>query len=262
MVGQRRLALPHLVGRPVLRLDHHPLAGGHGQRSVGDDAPRQFARGLQRLAGFGQLVDQAIAVGAPGREHVAGQRQLQRDAVGQLALQAHQAAGRGRQPALDLGHAELRIVGRHHQVAGQHQFEAAGQRIALHRRDQRLARRPGGQSAKAAPSMLGRSPRRKPLRSMPAQNEPPAPVRMPMRRSSLASSSSTAAAMPRATARLIALRACGRLMVMVRMPSARSTRTSAASGFARSWWRLLRGRSDGISAAPCAARHPGGWFRR
>src|ERR1700726_2519606 len=51
---------------------------------------------------------------------------------------------------------------------------------------------------KPRPSMLGLSPRRYALRSIPAQKVPPAPVSTPTRRSSAASSSSTAAARARA----------------------------------------------------------------
>ena len=56
----------------------------------------------------------------------------------------------GHQGALDLGHAELAALARHHQVARQHQLEAAGQRVAFHRGDERLARRRDGDAAEAA----------------------------------------------------------------------------------------------------------------
>src|SRR3954468_15208840 len=64
---------------------------------------------------------------------------------------------------------------------------------------------------------------------MPAEKKPPAPVRTAARRSSEASSSSTASAIPRATAASSALRACGRLMVMIWTAPRRSTSTSSAT---------------------------------
>src|SRR4051795_10748964 len=67
------------------------------------------------------------------------------------------------------------------------------------------------------------------FRSMPAKKKPPAPVRTAASRSSEASSSSTASAIPRATAASSALRACGRLMVMIWTAPRRSTSTSSAT---------------------------------
>ena len=77
------------------------------------------------------------------------------------------------------------------------------------------------------PGSIGISPVRKAFRSMPEQNALPAPVRMPTRSAGLPSRRSIAAAMPVATARLTAFFAAGRLMVMVRMPSASCSRTSS-----------------------------------
>ena len=61
---------------------------------------------------------------------------------------------------------------------------------------------------------------------MPAQKWPPAPVRMAMRRSGRRSISSIASQTPYETARLTALRTCGRLIVMITSPSSCSTSTS------------------------------------
>src|SRR3954454_13563115 len=72
------------------------------------------------------------------------------------------------------------------------------------------------------------SPATNALRSMPAQNVPPAPVTMAIRRSPVASRWSSAAPMPSATARLTALRASGRLMVMVRTPPSSAVSTLTA----------------------------------
>src|SRR4051794_30046633 len=71
------------------------------------------------------------------------------------------------------------------------------------------------------------SPATNALRSMPALNPFPAPVRMPTCSSAVSSSSSSAFATPSARARLTALRASGRLSVMSRMPSRRSVRTAS-----------------------------------
>ena len=82
--------------------------------------------------------------------------------------------------------------------------------------------------AKPRPSTCGLSPATNALRSMPAQNEPPAPVRTPTLSSSSASSSSSAAATPCASALLTALRAWGRLRVISRTPSRRSVSTGSS----------------------------------
>src|ERR1700735_32300 len=89
----------------------------------------------------------------------------------------------------------------------------------------------GGRSTippKPRPSASGESPARKPFRSIPAENVPPSPVSTSTRTSALASNCPTAAAMPRATSPLTALRACGRLIVMTAIPSSTSVRTASA----------------------------------
>ena len=75
----------------------------------------------------------------------------------------------------------------------------------------------------------GDSPRRNALRSIPAENTPPAPVRTPTRSSESASSSSTASLMPVATRRLRAFFACGRLIVITSTLPRRSLITSSCS---------------------------------
>src|SRR4051812_35520442 len=90
----------------------------------------------------------------------------------------------------------------------------------------------GGDSvspARPRPSTTGVSPRRNPLRSMPEEKVPPAPVRTPTDSEAFVSSWSSAAATPVATAPLTALRASGRLMVMTRTLPRVSTRTSSCS---------------------------------
>ena len=63
---------------------------------------------------------------------------------------------------------------------------------------------------------------------MPAQNEPPAPVRMPTDRPSSPSSRSIASAKPLLTSAFTAFLALGRLMVMIRMRSRCSTSTTSS----------------------------------
>src|SRR5690242_8237952 len=82
--------------------------------------------------------------------------------------------------------------------------------------------------AKPRPSTTGSSPCRNAFRSMPEQNEPPAPVRTPTDSSGSASRVSTAAARPRASALFTALRALGRFRVITRIAPSRSVRTSSS----------------------------------
>ena len=106
------------------------------------------------------------------------------------------------------------------------------------------------------PSMAGVSPRRKALRSIPAEKVPPAPVRTPTRRSSEPSSSSTAAATPSATARSRAFFASGRLIVTTRTPSRRSTSTSSATGPPRGFIPPRRPRRPPGAPPPRRRRSP------
>ena len=100
----------------------------------------------ERLAGFGHHVDEAPRLTLFGGEAVTGQREFECLLVRNALLQAQQPAARGHQAALDLGDAELRGARRHDQVGGEHDLGAAGQRVALDRGDQRLARRPLGEA--------------------------------------------------------------------------------------------------------------------
>ena len=92
------------------------------------------------------------------------------------------------------------------------------------------------------------SPAAKPLRSIPALKVPPAPVMMSEVTSLRASKSSMCAAMLRAAASLTALRASGRLMVMMPMPSATSANTASATSLPpwRSREPLHPPRRDGL----------------
>src|SRR5919197_2180370 len=82
--------------------------------------------------------------------------------------------------------------------------------------------------AQPRPSTKGLSPATNALRSMPAQNDPPAPVSTPTLSSSSPSSSSRAAATPCASALLTALRAWGRLRVISSTPARRSVSTGSS----------------------------------
>ncbi len=69
---------------------------------------------------------------------LAGEEQLHRDLARQLVDDAEHAAGRGDQPALDLGQPELRAFLGDHEIAGERQFGAAAERGAVDRGDGRL----------------------------------------------------------------------------------------------------------------------------
>ena len=118
----------------------------------------------------------------PGQGHsraararrVTDQQQLKGHGVGDAPRQLERgAAARDRAP-LDLGNPKASGLGGHDQVAGEQRLEAAGQRPPLDRRDQRLARRRSVIPPRPRPGRSGRSPRRNALRSMPAENVPPA----------------------------------------------------------------------------------------
>ncbi len=96
-----------------------------------------------------------MGVRALGAEHLAREDGFHRHVVRQAPGQAQQPAGRGGQAALDLGKAELGRLGDDDQVAGQHGFKAAGQGIALHGRNQRLARRLLREAQEAPPRQAG-----------------------------------------------------------------------------------------------------------
>src|SRR6516164_1447804 len=98
------------------------------------------------------------------------------------------------------------------------------------------------------------SPAAKPLRSIPAQKVPPAPVMISEVTSLRVSNSSMCAAMLRATASLTALRASGRLIVMMPMPSATSAKTASATSLPP--WRS-RERCTRRAVSPRRGRAPG-----
>src|ERR1035437_5169271 len=113
------------------------------------------------------------------------------------------------------------------------------------------------------PPASGFSPVRKPFRSMPAQNVPPAPVSTITRISVRASRSSSAAAMALATASLTALRAVGRsILTTATVPSTsvstitrisvRASRSSSAAAMALATASLTALRAVGRSIVTTA----------
>ena len=101
-------------------------------------------------AGGHDLVDEAEGVGPLGVDGVAGHGQLERDGHRQPLGHPDQAAGAGDQPPLGLGDAEGGVLGGDHQVAREHDLEAAGQRRAVDGGDDRLGEVALGQPAEAA----------------------------------------------------------------------------------------------------------------
>ncbi len=83
------------------------------------------------------------------------------------------------------------------------------------------------------------------LRSMPAQNVPPAPVRMAQRMSSLASISSQASFMPTSMGRLNAFFASGRFIVTMAVAPSRSNVRCSVETTVPSRGRRRNGRSKG-----------------
>ena len=105
------------------------------ERRLVRDLFRERERLLHELFGFDH------PVGEPERHRFlrpdgrAGEHHLLRPAERDLADQALRAAGAGEEPEIDLGHADLRRRGEHPDVGGQHQFRAAAEGEAVHRRD-------------------------------------------------------------------------------------------------------------------------------
>jgi len=105
------------------------------------------------------IVEQSLDADQPlGRVVLTGQRDLHGQVVRDPRGQPQQAAGAGHQTALDLGQAEFSLLAGHHQVAGQHQLKAPCQRVALHRRDDRLDRRLLRDTAESPPGHNRRVP--------------------------------------------------------------------------------------------------------
>ena len=122
------------------------LVDRHRQRTIGCDALGQGDRTGQCLAGLGEDIDEAPLRGFLGGEAVAGQREFERLLVRNAVRQPEQSPAGRHQPAFDLGDAELGVLRRDHQIGGQHDLGAAGQRVAFDGGDHGLARRAFGES--------------------------------------------------------------------------------------------------------------------
>ena len=129
---------------------HHVLRIAHGQWRIGGDAIGQRERLGQQRLGRHDPVDEAEGVGPLGVDGVTGHGQFERHRHGQPLGHADQSARPGDEPTLGLGDAEGGVVGGHHQVAREHDLEAAGQRRAVDGRDDRLGEVALGQAAEAA----------------------------------------------------------------------------------------------------------------
>ena len=151
-------------------------------------------RVLERRAVGDHPADQADLLGLLGRHLPGGEQEVHGHGERDLAPQPDRGAAQREQAPLGLEDAELGPLAGHPDVGGLEDLGAAGHRPTLDRGDQRLLQRSSGAGA---PSSAGRG--RRPsaaftsslpgpdidFRSMPAQNVPPAPVRMAQRMSSL-----------------------------------------------------------------------------
>ncbi len=127
-------------------------------RTVLGDPSRQRDRLVDHLRTGNHAVHQPDLPGALGLDGVSGQgdleREGERDAGGE-----QRASTTGQQAALDLGEAELRVVGGDHEVALEHQLEAPTHRAAVQRGDDRLrevGRHEGVRDAGVVGVLLGR----------------------------------------------------------------------------------------------------------
>ena len=71
-------------------------------------------------------------------DRVTGHRELERDRERNALREADETTGGGHQTPLHFGNTEAGRVGRHHEIARQHDLEAAGEGRPVDRRDQRL----------------------------------------------------------------------------------------------------------------------------
>ena len=211
----------------------HPLAGLHGQRRVDGDPLGQRQRGVQLGAVGHHLVDQSPLQRVGRRHRLTGEHQLHRHLARQLLDDAEHAAGRGDETALDFGQPECRALPRDDQIAGQRQFGAAAERGAVDRGDGRLvdevAHVPGEAPLAVVGVHTGSRRREIALRSAPAQNDlSPAPVITTTRTSGSSWACCSASPTAMLTAALMALRASGRLIVMIRTLPRRSMSAAGA----------------------------------
>ena len=90
-----------------------------------------------------------------GAQHVAREDAFHGDVIRHALGQAQQATARCRQAAFHFGQTELGGARRDHQIAGEHDFKAARERVAFDRCDHGFARWLDGDAAEAATGDAG-----------------------------------------------------------------------------------------------------------
>ena len=123
-------------GEPVLAVAHA------GERALlGDDLAGEGDRLLDDVAGDDR-VDDAVLLQLLDRRRVAGEDELERPFRPDEPRQALRAAGAGQEPELDLGQADAGARRRDAVMAAERELEAAAERRAVQRGDDRLAASP------------------------------------------------------------------------------------------------------------------------
>src|SRR3954454_19835298 len=116
-----------------------PLVPLERQRRVGRDLGREREYGLLELVGVHDLVHEPHGTGAVGVHVAAGEEQLVRVREAAHLHEATQPGVTVDEPDLGRRHAELHAVDGHADVAGHRQLEAAAERVAVDRGDDRVA---------------------------------------------------------------------------------------------------------------------------
>src|SRR5262245_55288355 len=129
-IGPRRLD-PRLYTRA-----HEALRGPDRERPVLGDRRRDRDGGVEHLGARHDAIHEPELVRARRLDGVTGEHELQRDREAKPRTQ-RRAAAAGDQAPLHLRDSELRVLGRDHQIAPHEQLEAARDRGAVHRGDDR-----------------------------------------------------------------------------------------------------------------------------
>src|SRR4051794_30479180 len=136
----RPLPLELLGRRPVARLDQYPLRRRYGEWAVSRDGAGQIDGCLERRARGDEPVDEAYPRRLSRADEFTGQRPLHSEVEGRAAGEPHQPATGRDETALRLGESEPRVLGGHHEIAGEHDLEATGEGGALDSGDRRFRR--------------------------------------------------------------------------------------------------------------------------
>ena len=140
--GEQRVQVAQRIGRGLVPDRVEGVAAElHERGRLRSERRRQLVDGGVELVDGHDTGHEADAVGLGGVDAAAGHHQLER------LLRRHRPHERDRdherpQPDVDLGRAELRVVGGDHQVARERQTEAAGEGVAAHPGDRGLAELP------------------------------------------------------------------------------------------------------------------------